>query len=166
MVEQQLRAEQVMTEPPDSYLYLQTIERNPSLLGVAIVASNGAFRGMAKLYLTPSCITALAQKLHGFPQSVADRRVIELGVAESGAYCQLKCACVDGVGHTAVSVHLLNHPHHHGWQTNPQSTCLDIRFEAAALDRFVKQLQLLAQNQTEKAVLIGCTFPWKSLLMS
>lgn len=166
MVEQQIRAEQAMAEPPDSYLYLQKIERNPSLSGVAIVASNGAFRGMTKLYLTPSCITELAQKLHGFPQNIADQRVIELGVAASGAYCQITLTCVDGVGHTAASIHLLNHPHHHGWRTNPQSTCLDIRFEAAALDRFVKQLQLLAQNQTEKAVLMGCAFPWKSLLMS
>ena len=126
-------------------LEIRVVDVDDDYLGIDIAASSERFSGSARLYLGFTALSEFAGALAGFPSSNSDRRTHEFGTLDpgvAGGFVRLVFQCVDGAGHTAISVAIEDDPHHH----SKASATFTLEFEAAELDRF-----LIAVRQLERA---------------
>ena len=111
-----------------------------------ISCSNGVFSGAARVYLGLDELAALAESLDGFPKNPSDSRKVRLGAPDpsfAGGCINLSFHCVDSAGHTVVDANIRADRYSPG---GPGSGNFTIRFEPAALDRFVSDLRAPRQD--------------------
>jgi hypothetical protein len=120
---------------------------------VRIRASNDRFAATAEFYETRDGLLEAARLIDGFPTTVADRRVMELGdlrAQPSFGSARLSFYCVDSSGHCGALGEFRwclrsNRP------SRDESATFFIPLEAAAVDRFVLQLrEVVAESERWK----------------
>jgi hypothetical protein len=119
-----------------------------------VTASNGPFRGTAKMFVAPDGLSNAAITLSGFPADAVDTREIELGTLDphfAGGGIRMDFRCVDSVGHASILVTL--RPGESRAPQEPLSVCLYIPVEAGAIDAFVSQAQSMPRAVGAKAYL-------------
>lgn len=133
---------------------IRTVWTDDDLHELRVSAGNGTFAGAANVYVTHEEFDQIAQAIEGFPGSIRDRRVVELGTFDrniAGGGVRLTLHCVDGIGHAALEVEICSKSSIQGEGT----ASFSIPFEPAALDRFVGMLQRLKMDASAEAMLDG-----------
>jgi hypothetical protein len=142
-----------MTKPGVSICIVYTDEH---LLELRVQACNDAFAGQANVYADSEITRQFADLLRGFPDSCSDTREIELGTfdnAYAGGGASFRFYCIDSVGHAIVEVGLRTDPRL-GVGTSDVAT-LHIPVEASLIDSFVRELERMAPEDGQTAVLNG-----------
>jgi len=134
-------------------LELAVLQADDDFVMYVVSASNGRFTGAAEFYGTPAVVSKLADGLRGFPRSLDERRVVEIGVADlaftmEGA--RLDLYCTDSTGHLAMDVVVGDCL---GFGGSQQRASFQVRFEAAALDDFVADLDAMEVVDGSRAVM-------------
>jgi hypothetical protein len=110
------------------------------------------------LYVTSGTLSKLAEALRGFPSRPDDFRDVELGTfnpkhADGGA--RMHFYCWDAAGHAAVEVKLRGGAC--GGVGELESVALRIPIQAAAVDKFIRQLMTLGKAVGASAFLQQAT---------
>jgi hypothetical protein len=124
------------------------------MIAASVIASNGRFSGASQFYCYPNTLISWARDLDGFPRSARDSRELKVGGPDAYTDIAFDFRCFDEAGHTSVRAAIRE-----STQTAKHSpkdrVVLELRFEAAALDRFVEQLHSLGTEKAGVAVLDG-----------
>jgi hypothetical protein len=124
-------------------------------LELRIGAWNGAFGGVADLYVGVGDLQAAANQLRGFPNSPADKRVSEFGCLDrtyAGGGVNMRFHCVDGAGHAYVEITIDSNCTTGG---TIQTAFMTVPIEASAVDVFVDGLVRLELERAGTARLRG-----------
>jgi len=83
-----------------------------TLREVTVIATSKRFSGLTNAYIGPQSLVELADCIHGFPMSRADRRTFRIGDPNCNGYCvaDLVLFCRDSTGHLAIEVSLRETP--------------------------------------------------------
>jgi hypothetical protein len=126
----------------ESYIDIEFVEGEPSKIRVK--AANGFYSGYTEQYINSERLSNLAKELTGFPNNLKSVVVFESdpGKKEKSDF-YLKFFCKDNICHTAVRVVMKT-----GLYSDEISdeAKFEIKFEAAALDRFVSSLKTIIKN--------------------
>ncbi len=126
-------------------IHIAIIYTDEHLIELRVKASNGVFAGQAEMYADLGVLAEFAAVLRGFPTSQSDSREFEIGsfdAANAGGGAGFRFFCVDSVSHVSAEVKLRGDPNVKGGVSD--SVLLYIPVEAAALDSFVAELELMA----------------------
>lgn len=137
---------------------LERIYRDSDVLEIRVSAWNGAFGGVADVYVGVGRLREVASVLRGFPSTVTDSREFTLGAFGgefAGGGVSMRFYCRDGSAHVMVESRIESSS---GAEGKPQSVVLLLPTEAAAIDLFVEELRNLDSNQTRVARLKGMVF--------
>lgn len=111
---------------------------------VTVSCSNGHFKGSIEIYLGHDEILEFASSLSGFPSTVSDVRVLELGTfnpTHAGGGLRTKFHCADSSGHVVADVQLRGDECEKLGEI--ESVALRLRLEPASIDSFVQQLKTM-----------------------
>jgi hypothetical protein len=112
---------------------------------VSIHASNGAFCGTTKAYVSHGALAETASILEGFPRQISDARELVLGTLDpkfAGGGISMKFSCRDSAGHATVEMRIVSDASGQPWWNAPaQSVHMFANVEAAAIDDFVVELR-------------------------
>lgn len=126
------------------------------LLEMRVSAWNGAFGGVARVYVGLDQLQKAAATLRGFPSSLADVRELYLGAFGSksapGRRVAMRFYCIDRSGHPCVDSTIESEP---DANSKIQSVRLLLPVEAAAVDSFIEELSRLGANRVGAALLKG-----------
>jgi hypothetical protein len=120
---------------------------------VEVCASNGAFAGRTRLYVSIGELAGAATLLEGFPAQPDDRRMLILGAfgpEYAGGAVSLAFALADDAKHARVQV-VIEADGEVGGIT--ETVTLALPFEAASLQRFVSELRRLEEEKSGGAFL-------------
>jgi hypothetical protein len=126
------------------------------LIELRVWASNGTFTAQAEMYANSGAPEEVANKLRGFPSSKEDTREFELGTFQTNGTsggAALRFYCTDSAGHATVVVRLQGDVSRPGAEV--ENATFSILVEAAAVDRFVQQLERLSLTVGDGARLEG-----------
>lgn len=135
-------------------LTIEAVYSDPDLIEVVVLAANRWFSGAATFYTGEAELSALARSLNGFPATRQDAREVSLGeriLASPNGRVVLKFFCSDGAGHVVVQVRIVAG---HDYGETHQEATVAIPTEAAAIDRFVAELEDLAKSGQGMARLV------------
>ena len=144
-----------MQETP--HLTIELVWEDSDLEELSISASNGQFSGTAKVYFALGDVQLLADSIRGFPKTTSQQETFVGGNESKYPFAKLVFRCRDGTGHPVVDVKLAESLFHHGRPSRKNSVELDLPFEPLALDKFCRELDLVAQRKANRAVLRGLT---------
>jgi hypothetical protein len=137
---------------------LQLIWHDNDVLNLRISAWNGAFGGVAEVYEAIGDLQAAATQLRGFPNSPADRREVIFGNFDrkfAAGGVSMRFHCIDRSG-TAYVEATIDAKYETGGTV--QTVVLAMPVEAAAVDKFVEELERLESNRSGTARLRGIGF--------
>jgi hypothetical protein len=140
-------------------LSLKVIWYDRDVIELRISASNGAFAGVTDLYEGYGDLEKAAAQLSGFPQNPSDEREVVFGTFDrkgAGGGVRLRFHCVDNSGHAYADVIIASGRLEGGMN---QNVALAMPVEAAALDRFVEELEKLEADLTSTARLESVSTP-------
>lgn len=133
----------------------EVIYKGSDLLQVRVSSWNGAFGGMADVYVGIGTLEETAAKLRGFPNRPSDVREAVLGAfgpQSAGGGVSMRFYCADSSGHAYVEARIESD----SLPGKPaQSVTLSLPIEAAAVDSFVSELRLLGLQKAGVARLEG-----------
>ena len=118
------------------------------------MVENAKFRATADVYVGTGELSATAAMMAGFPKNHLDRREIVFGAAGkefAGGFAQLNFYCEDGAGHTSFRATIEDDYRN---RDSTESAVVHVRFEPAALDTFLLQLQQLEKEHSGSACLM------------
>jgi len=136
----------------------QLIWHDNDVLNLRVSAWNGAFGGVAEVYEAIGDLQAAAALLRGFPNSPADIREVVFGNFDrkfAAGGVRMRFHCIDGSGHAYVET-TIDAKYETGGTV--QTVVLAMPVEAAAVDRFVEELQRLESDRSGTARLRGIGF--------
>ena len=125
-------------------LTIEAVYSDPDLIEVVVVAGNRWFSGASTFYTGEKELKDVARVLKGFPANREDVRVVALGeriLASPNGHVALRFFCRDGSGHIIVEVKIAAG---HDYGETHQEAIVAIPTEAAAVDRFVQELEVMA----------------------
>jgi hypothetical protein len=131
------------------------IWQDEDLFDIRVSAWNGAFGGVAELYVAIGGIEELANKLAGFPRNPTDVREIVLGMFGrefAGGAVRMRFYCSDKAGHAYVESKIESGTESAGVV---QYAIISMPIEAAAIDSFVIDLRRLERERSGTAILQG-----------
>jgi hypothetical protein len=133
----------------------QLIWHDNDVLNLRVLAWNGDFGGVVKIYEGVGNLHVVAAHLREFPNNPGDRREIVFGnfdrkCAEGGV--SMRFHCVDGAGHAFVEVSVDSNFQRGG---TIQTAVPAMPVEAAAVDVFVRELERLESERSGTALLRG-----------
>ncbi|MBD0325761.1 MAG: hypothetical protein ICV68_04985 [Pyrinomonadaceae bacterium] len=137
-----------------SQLQLEIIWTDEQLVELQAIASNGRYCGTTEVYTTIEDLLRLAEQLEGFPKQLADVVAFEAGDQNSYAFLRLIFYCIDGVGHTAINVCMEESVETNFRAEKKHQVSFELRCEPSAIDKFQKELKLLAVSQKGRATLL------------
>jgi hypothetical protein len=138
----------------DPHLSIELVWEDFDLEQLGITAGNGAYCGSAKVYFSHGEIGALAEKIRGFPKTASQVESFG-GGSDDGPRARLTFRCVDHLGHAVVRVSLADFAYASEQPPIMDDVNLELRFDAAALDEFCKELEAVAMRTRKRAVLRG-----------
>ena len=115
------------------------------LASYRITASNEQFDGATDVWGYPEQFQELAASLEGFPASASSTVTFTLGSSGMGEIT-LEFMCVDGSGHAAVWVTLTS-ARSVAPTAKHQRATICLRFEAASMDSFCRELHALSDGR-------------------
>ncbi len=133
----------------------QLVWHADDVLNLSVSAWNGAFGGLAEIYEGIGDLREAATQLRGFPQSPADIREVVFGNFDrkcAAGGVRMRFHCVDGAGHAYVEATIDSNYQSGG---TVQTVVLAMPVEAAAVDRFVDELERLEDERRGAAHLKG-----------
>jgi len=136
-------------------LSIDLVWEDVDLEELRISAHNGCYCGTAKAYFAQGDVGILADSIRGFPKIVSQQEVFQGGSEELGSSAQLVFRCIDGSGHPAVIVSLVEAVDVNDRPPRLNRVELELRFEAYALDEFCRELDSIARRESNRAVLRG-----------
>jgi hypothetical protein len=125
-------------------LTIETVYSDPDLVEVVVLAGNRWFSGASTFYTGEEELNDVARVLKGFPVNREDVRLVTLGEripASPSGYVALKFFCRDGSGHIIIEARIAAG---HDYGETHQEAIVAIPAEAAAVDRFIQELELMA----------------------
>jgi len=134
---------------------LERIYEDRDVLELRVSGWNGAFGGVADVYVGIGRLGEVATILHGFPSAVKDNREFTLGVFGgefAGGALSMRFYCRDSSAHVVVESRIESSCESEGTR---QSAVLCLSTEAAAIDLFVEELRNLDVNRARVARLNG-----------
>lgn len=134
-------------------LQLDVLWHDDDLYDVRVSAWNGAFGGVAEVYVEIGGLEEVAEKLSGFPRSPADVREIVFGAFGrecAGGAASMRFYCMDQAGHAYVESRIESDVESAGVV---QYAIISMPIEAAAIDSFVSDLRRLERGRSGTAVL-------------
>lgn len=136
-------------------LSFEVVWYDEDLIEIEVVGINESFRGSTQVYTTSDHLNDIAKSLEGFPKKTDDRIEVKFGDVTKFSSVVLDFYCYTGAGSAIVYVELVNTVNTVGSKKHDrQSVALAVRFEAAAIDRFVSGIRRIAKNIEGKAELI------------
>lgn len=90
-------------------LRIKVIDPDPDYLGLEVFASSERFAGTTRIYAPNGELSALSQKIVGFPKRNDDQVILLFGTRDSkfaGGFCELQFFCTDGCGNIAIRVEI------------------------------------------------------------
>ncbi len=149
-------------------LSIEAISHDLSDIGIVIKASNDRFAGTAQFWMDIGCepLIDLANQLNGFPEALDHVEEWTYGFAgdlqenptvgprPGRAFVHLKVLCLDSKGHLAADITIHEDP----WFVRDEGkgkVFLEMQFDPAQLDSFIRDLKALAQRKEGLAVLAG-----------
>jgi hypothetical protein len=99
-------------EPRYLGLDVSVVWKDPDLIEVRVLASNGWFSAVSQFYEEHEALSDFAKIIDGFPSSVEDQREFVLGSMDPdhfGGGTKLTFRCRDRVGHVVLGISLRNH---------------------------------------------------------
>jgi hypothetical protein len=135
---------------------VRVVHVDEHLIELRVWASNGTFTGQVDIYANSAVPAETADKLRGFPSSKDDTREIELGTFRTdaaGGGAALRFCCNDSAGHVTVVVWLQGDVSRSG--AGVENATFSVPIEAAAVDRFVQQLERMSSTVGNGARLEG-----------
>jgi hypothetical protein len=133
----------------------EVIYKAYDMLQVRISAWNGAFGGIADVYVGIGRLEEVAAALKGFPKNPSDTREVTLGAfgpESAGGGVSMRFYCADASGHAYVQSKLESE----SLPSKPiQTVMLSLPIEAVAVDLFVDELRLLGVRKSGVARLRG-----------
>lgn len=142
------------TMESDPKLSIELIWEDVELEELCITASNGEYCGTARVYFARGDVAALAQTIEGFPKALSQVEVFEGGF-DDGPRAKLVFRCIDQKGHAVVRVSLSESAYDNVQPPNMNDVTLEMRFDAAALDQFCKELEAVGKRARKLAILRG-----------
>jgi hypothetical protein len=136
-------------------LQLDLVWRDEDLFDIHVSAWNGAFGGVAELYVVIGGLEELANKLSGFPRDPKDVREVVLGSFGrefAGGAASLRFYCADRAGHSYLESKIESESESAGVV---QYAIISMPIEAAAIDSFVIDLRRLERERSGTAILQG-----------
>jgi hypothetical protein len=120
-----------------------------------VSVDDGLFSGVTQIYTTWEQLRDLRNRLQGFPRS--SDSVVEETVSKPGgySYLRLRFHCTDGTGHARAEVEMEKSEQQDGAQDFRPQVKLYVLFEAAAMDNFVSQIDMLIGAKKGSATLVG-----------
>ena len=121
------------------------------MIELRIDGSNGRFAGSVECYDSHDALPQLANAIRGFPVSVTDIRLFELGELRdtyAGGGIRMQFRCTNRTGHPAVEVFMRSDPILQG----DEMARFEIMVEPAGIDDFVTQLD----NMKVEGSFIAC----------
>jgi hypothetical protein len=139
----------------NSQLSIELVWEDDDLEELLILASNGRYSGLARVYFGKGDIKDLAERIRGFPLALSHQLIFSAGNEESDSFAKLVFQCIDGVGRTMVRVSLAEAFQQDRAPTIKGHVELDLLFEPVALDQFARELDQMAIRRSSRAVLRG-----------
>jgi hypothetical protein len=138
-----------------SSLNFEVVWIDEHLQEIVVFASSRFFSGTVKLYGGLEELARVAEWLHGFPNSPADRREIDIGQDDLPGYgsAKLSVFCTDALGHVAMEVRLRSCPVLEAARS--ESACVVINTAVGEVDRFASALRMIDKQVGEAATLRG-----------
>jgi hypothetical protein len=133
----------------------EDIYRDADVLEVRVSGWNGAFGGVADIYIGSGRLGEVATLLQGFPSSVTDNREFTLGAFGgefAGGGINLRFRTCGGASRVVVESRIEANSDS---AAPRQSAVLVLPTEAAAIDSFVEELRGIDRNQATVARLRG-----------
>jgi hypothetical protein len=142
-----------------SFLKLEVVWKDDEMFQLEITASNGHFSGTTKVYEQRHPLYEFAHSLVGYPKTKHDSILCyEAGQKDCYAYFSMRFYMIDDAGHLGVQVTLeSNVPTAYRIEEKDKLT-LEILTEPGLLDRFVKSLLTLVENEDGQAILEGILY--------
>jgi hypothetical protein len=137
-------------------LAIEVVDPDDDYLGINISAASDRYVGQTHIYAGRRQLTEFAGVISGFPAKVGDERHFEFGSRDpkfAGGYVAMAFGFTFGSGHTkgypqvAISIE-----DDKGWHSEA-SASFSIKFEPAALDRFVSSLREIENAMAGEAIL-------------
>lgn len=144
-----------MEEDMDAFLEIRRIWDDEDLVELNISASNGIFRGETQVYTTREEIRKWVKDLRGFPTVDTDEVTFCTGEEESYAYAYMRSYTFSGMGKSAMWIALESNVATEYRKEEKNRIELELRFEPAALDRFIPSLERVSQKLGATATLKG-----------
>jgi len=137
-----------------SGLEIRVVDPDDDYLGLDISAATDRFFGSARIFAGLDQLSEFADKLEGFPSTIADNRIYEFGTRLpgcAGGFVKLKFSCKDAAGHPMVEIEIDDDAQYHA----KASATFSFSFEPASLDRFLGALPLIEQTKSGHATLLA-----------
>jgi hypothetical protein len=131
------------------------------IIEVRIFAQNGRFRGSADVYVGTNQLLEAAALLSGFPKNPHDKREFIFGAFGpkfAGGGVRLELFCKDLAGHPVIRATIETDSQQISTVDNQadedaESATIYLKFEPAALDRFLAELREIEQKHFGSAIL-------------
>jgi hypothetical protein len=134
---------------------LDMIWYDEDILELRVAAWNGAFGGVAQVWVGIGELDKIATDLAGFPKNPSDVRKIVLGSfgpGAAGGAASMRFYCADRAGHSYVESKIESETESAGVV---QCAVISMPVEAAAVDVFVGELRRLERERSGTALLKG-----------
>jgi hypothetical protein len=142
----------VLTNPQ---LSIELIWEDLHMEKLRISANNGSYCGVSEVYFSKGQAAELLKSIRAFPTTTAHIVSLDSGSEESGAMARLVFSCIDGSGHSVVSVTLAQPIDESARPGVKNRVELELAFEPASLDEFCQQLKAIATRASTTAILRG-----------
>ena len=123
------------------------------ILELQVSAWNGLFGGTTKLYIGRDELEKIVEAMKGFPLDPWDEREVILGAFGAkfaGGAARLRFYCKDGAGHGMVEIQI---ERDHSGRTVSESVTMIAPIEAASIDLFLPELDLIGRQLSGSAAL-------------
>jgi len=134
-------------------LILSYAYHDVDILELKVSVWNGSFGGGTKVYVGRTDLGDVVETLKGFPVNPRDEREVTLGMFGekfAGGAARLRFYCKDGAGHGMVEIQIEDD---HAGGTITQSVRMIASIEAASIDSFLPELDLIGKQFSGSAAL-------------
>ena len=139
----------------DISLRIERIWDDPDMIEIDVRVFNGAYAGESQVYTVQQDILRFKEELEGFPKSDDQTAYFSAGKRDSYAFLSIRAYAFGGRGTCAIHVCMESNVPTHYRPEEKFKIELEMKFEPAALDRFLPQLERVAHDHGSKALLKG-----------
>ena len=139
----------------EAHLTIERIWDDPDMIELDVHVSNGYYTGETQVYTTEKEIIELRKELEGFPKTDDHRVEFSAGTRDSYAFLSLRVYAFGGRGTCAIHVCLESNVPTDFRPEEKFKIQLEMKFEPAALDRFLPQLERISHAHKSVATLKG-----------